>query len=218
MLNRKPVAASLPPELITALIGHKRRAERRCRRAKRRGKISAPPHQEGPLKLAKQCKARAPRLTVRAPKLQNSEQEGHPPLTSWRNPRAHKYQPRPKCQLIRLFRAVRVLVGLLWMCLLASAAVIPALAMTPVGNTIHHLRNSTAFVNYGAAEVQDAQREQLAAMRLTSYDPDALARLFEHGINQHLPDGIAHRVDTSRYVTDKETGLVIDRPPGVIDA
>jgi hypothetical protein len=55
-------------------------------------------------------------------------------------------------------------------------------------------------------------------MRLTSYDPDALARLFEHGINQHLPGGIAHRVDTSRYVTDKHTGLVIDRPPGVIDA
>jgi hypothetical protein len=60
----------------------------------------------------------------------------------------------------------------------------------------------TAFVTYGAAEVQDAQREQLAAMRLTSYDPDALARLFEHGINQHLPDGITHRVNTSRYVTD----------------
>jgi hypothetical protein len=108
--------------------------------------------------------------------------------------------------------------SLLLMCLLASAAVIPAMAMNPVGNTFHHLRDSTAFVNYGAAEVQDAQREQLSAMRLTPYDPDALAKQFEHGINQHLPDGVAHRVDTTRYVTDDETGLVIDRPPGVTDA
>jgi hypothetical protein len=83
---------------------------------------------------------------------------------------------------------------------------------------VHQFRDSSAFVNYGAAEVQAAQREQLAAMRLRPYDPQALAKQFEHGINQHLPDGVAHRVDSSRYVTDEETGLVIDRPPGVTDS
>jgi hypothetical protein len=111
-----------------------------------------------------------------------------------------------------------VMASLLLMCMLASAAYISALAMTHVGNTIHHLRNSTAFVNYGAAEVPDAQREQLATMRPTSHDPGALAKQFDHMINQHLLDGVTHGVDTSRYVIDEETGLVIDRPPGVTEA
>jgi adenylosuccinate lyase len=89
------------------------------------------------------------------------------------------------------------------------------MAMNNAALTAHQLRDSSAFVNYGAAEVQHAQHEQLATLRLQTYESRALAKQFEHGINQHLPDGVAHQIDTSRYVTDEVSGLVIDRPPRI---
>jgi hypothetical protein len=137
------------------------------------------------------------------------------PLTSWRNPRSRNYTSPPSSNVLRVCRAIRFLVSLGVLLLLASLAVVPAMAMNDAASTAHQLRDSSAFVNYGAAEVQHAQREQLAALRLQTYEPRALAKQFEHGINQHLPDRVAHQIDTSRYVTDEVSGLVIDRPPGI---
>jgi hypothetical protein len=46
--------------------------------------------------------------------------------------------------------------------LLATTYVLPSLAMHPASSALHRVRDSTAFVNFGAAEIQQAQREQLA--------------------------------------------------------
>jgi transposase InsO family protein len=101
--------------------------------------------------------------------------------------------------------------------LLATAAVLPSLAMHPASSALHQVRDSTAFVNFGAAEIQQAQREQLARLKTIPHNPAALAKQFEHGINSHLPDGVVHRVNTERYMTDEQTQLIIDRVPGVTD-
>jgi hypothetical protein len=207
-------------------IGPRMRATRRYRRAKRRGELIQPPAVATPVGEAPLVPSPVPKVRYKPRKPPAAPTAGTSPQgpevsqfgTSWRNPRAYHYEHRPRTWVIPICRAVRVILSLLIVCLLASAAVIPAMAMSPIGSAVHQFRDSSAFVNYGAAEVQAAQREQLAAMRLRPYDPQALAKQFEHGINQHLPDGVAHRVDSSRYVTDEETGLVIDRPPGVTDS
>jgi hypothetical protein len=99
--------------------------------------------------------------------------------------------------------------------LLATAAVLPSFAMHPTSSALHQLRDSTAFVNFGATKIQQAQRDQLARLKTIPHDPTTLAKQFKHGINSHLPDGVVHRVNTTRYMTDEQTQLVIDRVPGV---
>jgi hypothetical protein len=61
---------------------------------------------------------------------------------------------------------------------------------------MHQVCDSTTFVNFGAAEVQQAQREQLARLKTIMHNPAALPKQFEHGINSHLPNGVVHRVNT----------------------
>jgi hypothetical protein len=195
-------------------IGPARRRERARRRAKRRGEKLIEPKSAAFSHLERLLRHAARSI----PTPQTIPHETRPqPLTSWRNPRAIHYQPTPKSYPLKFCRWARNLMVFLVLLLLASAAVLPSLAMHPASHALHQVRDSTAFVNFGAAEVQQAQREQLARLKTIPHDPAALAKQFEHGINSHLPDGVTHRVNIERYMTDEETQLIIDRVPGVTE-
>ena len=159
------------------------------------------------------------RHAARAARAHETTQPSHEPepFTSWRNPRAVHYRTPVTSFTFRMCRWARNLTVLIVLLLLTTAAVLPSLAMHPASQAVHHLRDSTAFVNFGAAEIQQAQREQLERLKTIPHDPAALAKQFEHGINSHLPDGVVHRVNTARYMTDEQTQLVIDRVPGVTE-
>jgi Reverse transcriptase (RNA-dependent DNA polymerase) len=74
---------------------------------------------------------------------------------------------------------------------------------------------SASFVNYNAAEVQVQERDNLARLRAEPYNPQALTAQFSHGINQHLPDGVATKISADRYTKDPVCQLVMDNIPGV---
>ena len=80
---------------------------------------------------------------------------------------------------------------------------------------IQQATSSTGLVNYQAAEVQLQEKENLSQLRAQPYNPQALANQFSHGINSHLPDGVATKVAAERYVKDEECKLLFDRVPGV---
>jgi hypothetical protein len=206
--------SSQTPKRIHKPIGPARRRERARRRAKRRGETLIEPKGAAFSHLERLLRHAAKAI----PSPQPIPTETRPqPLTSWRNPRAIHYQPTQKSYTLKISQWIRNLVVCLILFLLATAAVLPSLAMHPASSALHQVRDSTAFVNFGAAEIQQAQREQLARLKTIPHNPAALAKQFEHGINSHLPDGVVHRVNTERYMTDEQTQLIIDRVPGVTD-
>jgi hypothetical protein len=118
---------------------------------------------------------------------------------------------------MKLSTGIRNFLILIMLLLLATASVLPSFAMHQASGVMHQLRDSDALVNFGAAEIQQAERDQLASLKTIPHNPTALAKQFEHEINSHLPGGIVHRVNTARYMTDEQTQLVVDRVPGVSD-
>jgi hypothetical protein len=174
-------------------IGPARRRERARRRAKRRGETLIEPKGAAFSHLKRLLRHAAKAI----PSPQPIPTETRPqPLTSWRNPRAIHYQPTQKLYTLKISQWIRNLVVCLILLLLATAAVLPSLAMHPASNALHQVRDSTAYVNFGAAKIQQAQREQLARLKTIPHNPAALAKQFEHGVNSHLPGGVVHRVNT----------------------
>jgi hypothetical protein len=159
-------------------IGPARRRERARRRAKRRGEKLIEPKAAAFSHLERLLRHAAKSI----PTPRTIPHETRPqPLTSWRNPRAIHYQPTPKSYPLKFCRWARNLMVFLVLLLLASAVVLPSLAMHPASHALHQVRDSTAFVNFGAAEVQQAQREQLARLKTIPHDPAALAKQFNTG-------------------------------------
>ena len=81
----------------------------------------------------------------------------------------------------------------------------------------HQATTSAGVVNYQAAEVQSQERTNLEKLRQLPYNPQELAEQFKHGINSHLPDGVATKVSAERYTKDEVSGLIVDHIPGVTE-
>jgi hypothetical protein len=123
-----PQKPSQTPKRIHKPIGPARRRERARRRAKRRGETLIEPKDAAFSHLERLLRHAAKAI----PSPQPIPTETRPqPLTSWRNPRAIHYQPTQKSYPLKISQWIRNLVVCLILLLLATAAVLPSLAMHP---------------------------------------------------------------------------------------
>ena len=138
--------------------------------------------------------------------------DSSPEVTSWRNPESTWYRtPRRRLLLAAVRTTLRILVLLLL--IVPASSMVPASAARGVWTGVQE----AAHVNYMSAEQHQEQLLRLQEIKGLPHNPRALARQFSHGINAHLPQGVATKVDPSRYVKDDECHLVMDRVPGVTE-
>jgi hypothetical protein len=223
-LHTMPVDPMLPKS--PTRVGAARRVERRYRRqAKARAKArlggEPPLPQQNPFsdgdhlshlsRLIKHAKVHMKKPSADPPEAAKPPQ----PLSSWRNPRSACYAKPAIRWLHCVCKAMRMVGLTLCLLLVITMIVMPAMAGPTALQATQHVTSSVGMVNYQAAEVQLQEREMLDRLRQLPYNPRELAEQFKHGINAHLPDGVATKVSADRYTKDEVCGLIIDHIPGV---
>jgi hypothetical protein len=77
--------------------------------------------------------------------------------------------------------------------------------------------SGAVVLDYTSKAVLEAEKAKLQHLKQLPHDPGRLYDSFAHSIDSHLPHGVQHKIESTRYVTDEQSKLTFDRVPGVQD-